>query len=91
MQKKLPLLKISLLLFITFLVLSCSSKFYNLNIPVERHLWQLIQIDTFYAKGKFRPSATWYSKYDGLHYIDKEHEFPYPFVIGTYLSNFDRK
>ncbi len=91
MQKNLHRMKIFLLLFITFLILSCDRKFYNGSIAVERHLWQLKQIDTVYARGKFRPSATWYNTNNRLNYLDNDHEFPYPYAIGTYLSNFDRK
>lgn len=82
---------IFLLLSITFLILSCDRKFYKGTIAVERHLWQLKQIDTFYARGKFRPLATWHNRHDRLNYVDKDHEFPYPYIIGTFLSNFDRK
>lgn len=83
-------MKAFLPLFITFLILSCSNRFYS-GIAVEMHLWQLKQIDTIYVNGKYKPSATWYNKHDGLNYVDKDHEFPYPFAVGTYFSNFDRK
>ena len=79
------------MLFIIFLVISCDRKFYHGSIAVERHLWQLERIDTFYARGKYRPSAIWYNKHDKLTYIDNDHEFPYPFMVGSYLNNFDRK
>jgi len=91
MPKNLSHIKISLLLFITLLMLSCDRKFYHGTIAVEQHLWQLKKIDTLYRIGKYRPSATWYSRHDKLYYIDNYHEFPYPYVIGSYYSNFDRK
>jgi hypothetical protein len=91
LQKKLPRVKAFLLLFITILILSCNQRFYNGRILVEQHLWELKQIDTIYLGGKYKPSATWYSKHDRLYYVDNSHEFPYPFAIGTYFHNFDRK
>ena len=84
-------MKIFLLIFITFLMQSCDRKFYRGSIAVEMHLWQLKKIDTIYTRGKCRPSATWYNKHDRQNYVDNDHEFPYPYAIGTYFSNFDRK
>ena len=79
------------LLFIAGLLISCDRKFYDGMIAVEQHNWQLIKVDTFYRGQSFRPSAIWYSTASRLTYIDNFHEFPYPYSIGTYLANFDRK
>jgi hypothetical protein len=91
MQKNLTCLKIFVFLVMAFPVLSCDRKFYRGRIAVEQHSWQLKQIDTVYTRGKYRPSATWYNRHDRLNYIDNSSEFPYPYAIGTYISNFDRK
>jgi len=80
-----------LLLFVIFLVSSCDRKFYHGTIAVEQHSWQLKKIDTLFRIGRYKPSATWYNRHDGLYYIDNDHEFPYPYRIGTYIGNFDRK
>ena len=84
-------MRIFLLLFITFPILSCDREFYRGRIEVEQHSWQLKQIDTAYTRGKYRPSATWYNRYDRVTYIDNSGEFPYPYAIGTYITNFDRR
>ena len=91
MQKNLICMKILLLLVITFPILSCDRKFYHGSIVVERHVWELKRIDTFFFKGKFRPSAVWYNRHNRLNYVDSNHEFPYPYVIGARILNFDRK
>jgi hypothetical protein len=84
-------MKIFTLLFIIFLMLSCDRHFYDGNVAVEQHPWQLKQIDTNYARGKYRPSAIWYNSFDRSYYVDNNHEFPYPFTVGDYIFNFDRK
>lgn len=91
MQKNLPGMTIFLLLVVIFLIQSCDGEFYKGSIAVEQHSWQLIQIDTFFARGKFRPSAIWFNRFNRLNYVDYAHEFPYPYAVGTYISNFDRK
>jgi len=91
MQKKILEIKIFLLVFIIFPILSCDEKIYRASVMVEPHSWQLKKIDTIYTRGKYRPSATWYSRYDRLAYIDNSGEFPYPYAIGTYITNFDRR
>jgi len=90
-QKKLFRMKIFGLIFIIFLLLSCNQKLYRGGIVVELHQWQLKQIDTIYVRGACKPSATWHNKHDGLDYIDNNREFPYPYAIGTHISNFDRR
>ena len=89
-QKKLLRMEILMLLLLIFLIVSCNRQYFNGNIAVERHLWQLKKIDTFFRE-KYRPSATWYDVYNGLKYEDNYHEFPYPYPIGTRIYNFDRK
>ena len=79
-------MRIFLLLLIIFLILSCDRLYYNGSIARSSIPWQLKQIDTFYARGKFRPSATWYNRYNRLNYVDNDHEFPYPYTYGTYQS-----
>ena len=74
-----------------FLMLSCTRLDYNGVIAVELHLWELKRIDTFYTAGRYRPSATWYNTYDRLFYVDNDHEFPYPYMVGCHMNNFDRK
>ena len=90
-QKKLLPMKTLLLLFIVFLMLSCGRSHYKGRIQVEQHSWQLKRIDTFFRAGTYKPSATWYNMHNGLYYLDNDHEFPYPYLVGTYQSNFDRK
>jgi hypothetical protein len=80
-----------LLLFTVILIQSCDRKFYNGLIAVEQHLWQLKVIDTVYLQGKPKPSAIWYNKHTRLYYVDNYNKFPYPYLLGTYISNFDRK
>ena len=48
-------MKIFTLLFIIFLMLSCDRHFYDGNVAVEQHPWQLKQIDTNYARGNTGP------------------------------------
>jgi hypothetical protein len=84
-------MKTLLLILFTFFLLSCDRHFYGDSIAVEQHPWQLLKIDTFYARGKYRPSAVWYNRFDRLCYIDVDHEFPYPYTVGDYIFNFDRK
>jgi len=90
-QKNLFQIKIFGLLFISFLLLSCDQRLYRGKIAVEQHLWQLKQVDTIYVRGKCMASATWHNKHDRLDYVDNSREFPYPYAIGTYYSNFDRR
>jgi hypothetical protein len=84
-------MKIFALLFIIFLMLSCDRHFYNGDIAVEQHPWQLKRIDTFYARGKHRPSALWYNRFNRVYYVDNDHEFPYPYNVGDEIFNFDTK
>jgi len=72
-------------------MISCDRHFYNGNVAVQQHAWQLKQIDTLYAGGKYKPSARWYNRFDRVYYVDNDHEFPYPFTVGDYIFNFDRK
>jgi hypothetical protein len=72
-------------------MLSCDRKFYHGTIAVEQHSWQLKKIDTLFRIGRYKPSATWYNRHDRLYYVDNDNEFPYPYRIGTYIVNFDRK
>ncbi len=83
-------MKVFLLSLVIFFLLSCDRRFYNDTIAVEQHSWQLIKVDTFF-RGTFRPSAIWYDTVTRLSYVDNYHEFPYPYSVGTYLSNFNIK
>ncbi|HET9278263.1 MAG TPA: hypothetical protein VFN95_08740, partial [Flavitalea sp.] len=91
MQNTLSRMNIAPLLFTIILVQSCDRKFYNGLIAVEQYLWQLKVIDTVYSLGKPKPSAIWYNKRTRLYYVDNYNKFPYPYSVGTYISNFDRK
>lgn len=77
--------------FILFAIQSCDRKKYNGRIAVERHVWQLKRIDTLFRLGKCKPSATWYNRDTRLYYIDNDSQYPYPYAIGAYVANFDRK
>ena len=89
-QKNLLQMKLLLLLLVIFIIESCSRKFYYGVIAVEQHLWELKKIDTFYRE-RYRPSAMWYNRDNRLAYVDNDQEFPYPFLIGAQVYNFDRK
>ncbi len=91
MQHTLPHINAILVLISIILMQSCDRKFYNGLIAVEQHLWQLQAIDTVYSYGKRKPSAIWYNKHNRLYYVDNYKQFPYPYTVGTYLCNFDRK
>lgn len=83
-------LKISLMITILIGQLACSRASYKGSIPVSQHLWKLQRIDTFFSHGAYRPAAYWYNTNDRLFYVDFDHEFPYPYILGTNLGNFDR-
>lgn len=89
--KRIQVIKMLPPILVIFLVVACDRKFHGGSIVVARHVWKLERVDTFFRERKYRPRAVWYNTNDRLTYVDYEHEFPYPYLIGAEIYNFDRK